>query len=79
MLIANALVMGAGMWWSETGLTSHNVYLKAKEEKITEILSLFNNDVRGATAPYSIQNVAEIGLKDYGIFPGEWYGINTAS
>ena len=30
-------------------------------------------------APYSIQNVAEIGLKDYGVYPGDWYGINTAS
>ena len=79
MLIANALLMGAGMWWSESGISASNVHLKAKEEKIKEILALFNNDVRGAGSPYSIQNVAEIGLKDYGIFPGEWYGINTAS
>ena len=30
-------------------------------------------------SPYSIQNVAEIGLKDYGVYPGDWYGMNTAS
>ena len=30
-------------------------------------------------APYSIQNVAEVGLKDFGVYPGQWYGINTAS
>lgn len=42
-------------------------------------MSLFNNEVRGADAAYSIQNVAEVGLKDYGRFPGEWYGISTAS
>ena len=23
--------------------------------------------------------MAEIGLKDYGVYPGDWYGINTAS
>ena len=30
-------------------------------------------------APFSIQNVAEVGLRDYAVYPGEWYGINTAS
>ena len=30
-------------------------------------------------APYSIQNVAEVGLKEMGVYPGQWYGINTAS
>jgi hypothetical protein len=54
MLIANSLMMGAGMWWSETGLSASHVHLQAKEEKLKEILSLFNNDVRGADAPYSI-------------------------
>jgi hypothetical protein len=46
---------------------------------IKKVISLFSNEVRGADSPYSIQNVAEIGLKDYGVFPGSWYGINTAS
>ena len=51
------------------------------EEKIREldILRLFNSDKRAHVAPYSIQNVAEIGLKGYGVYPGDWYGINTAS
>merc|ERR1712110_1411352 len=51
------------------------------EHKLREldILQLFNNDRRAGVAPYSIQNVAEIGLKDYGVYPGDWYGINTAS
>ena len=44
-----------------------------------DILQMFNNDKRAGVAPYSIQNVAEIGLKDFGVYPGQWYGINTAS
>jgi len=44
-----------------------------------KIASLFNNEVRGADAAFSIQNVAETGLKDYGKYPGEWYGISAAS
>ena len=47
MLIANSLLMGAGMWWSDTGMSSTNIHLKAKEDKIKEILSLFDNDIRG--------------------------------
>lgn len=43
-------------------------------------LNLFNNNKRGQKeSAFSIQNVVEIGLKDYGIYPGEWYGINTCS
>lgn len=43
-------------------------------------LNLFNNNKRGTKeSAFSIQNVVEIGLKDYGIYPGEWYGINTGS
>jgi hypothetical protein len=44
---------------------------------VPHVLRLFDNDVRGVAAPYSIQNVAEIGLTNYGICPGEWYGIST--
>lgn len=44
-----------------------------------DIISLFDNDRRAGVAPYSIQNVAELGLKDFGVYPGQWYGINTAS
>ena len=40
---------------------------------------MFNNDKRAGVAPYSIQNVADVGLKDFGVYPGQWYGINTAS
>ena len=40
---------------------------------------MFDSDKRAGMAPYSIQNFAEIGLKDYGVYPGQWYGINTAS
>ena len=44
-----------------------------------DILTMFNNDKRAGVAPFSIQNVAEVGLKDFGVYPGQWYGINTAS
>ena len=48
-----------------------------REMPVVEVLRLFDNDVRGRDAPYSIQNVAEIGLTHYNIYPGEWYGIST--
>ena len=35
-----------------------------------DILTLFNNDKRASVAPYSIQNVAEVGLKEFGVYPG---------
>jgi cysteine protease ATG4 len=44
-----------------------------------KVLSLFNNNHRGESAPFSIQNVAEVGLRDFAVYPGDWYGINTAS
>jgi hypothetical protein len=31
---------------------------------------LFDNDLRGENAPFGIQNVAEVGLKEFGVFPG---------
>jgi hypothetical protein len=40
---------------------------------------LFDNDVRGEEAAFGIQNIAECGLKEFGVFPGQWYGINCMS
>jgi len=40
---------------------------------------LFDNDRRGASAAFGIQNIAEVGLKEFGVYPGQWYGINTMS
>ena len=31
---------------------------------------LFDNNVRGSEAPFSIQNVAEVGLKHFAVYPG---------
>lgn len=39
----------------------------------------FDNDRRGPSAAFGIQNVAEIGLKDFGVYPGQWYGIHSMS
>ena len=50
-----------------------------RENRAIDILRLFNNDKRAGVAPFSIQNVADVGLKDFGVYPGQWYGINTAS
>lgn len=44
-----------------------------------DISVLFDNDIRGKEAAFGIQNIAEIGLKEYGVFPGQWYGINCMS
>ena len=40
---------------------------------------LFDNDKRGYEAPFGIQNIAEVGLKEFGVYPGQWYGINSMS
>ncbi len=44
-----------------------------------QINSLFGNDKRAHEAPFGIQNIAEVGIKDYSVYPGEWYGINCMS
>ena len=51
--------------------------LMGKED--VSVRMLFDNDLRGEHAPFGIQNVAEIGLKEFGVFPGQWYGINCMS
>ena len=71
MLIANAL--------SASRLEIPTVSQADLQNRVIDILGLFNNDKRAGVAPFSIQNVAEVGLKDFGVYPGEWYGINTAS
>jgi hypothetical protein len=40
---------------------------------------LFGDNKRAREAPFGIQNIAEVGLKDFGVYPGEWYGINCMS
>lgn len=60
-------------------VTREELERKRQIKRSAKILSMFNNDHRGAEAPFSIQNVAELGLKEYAVYPGEWYGINTAS
>lgn len=44
-----------------------------------DLKTLFDNDVRGEEATFGIQNIAECGLKEFGVFPGQWYGINCMS
>ena len=60
-------------------ITEDELKRRQDTKRAIKILSLFNNDRRGDMAPFSIQNVAEVGLRDYAVYPGEWYGINTAS
>ncbi len=38
---------------------------------------LFDNDLRGKSAVFGIQNIAEVGLKQENVYPGEWYGLNS--
>ena len=45
-----------------------------------KILKLFDDNQRGdPNSPFSIQNIAFEGLKEFDKYPGEWYGVNTAS
>ena len=53
----------------------------ASQHEITKanlkILTLFDDDKRNTTeSPFSIQNVAEVGLNEHDRLPGEWYGVS---
>jgi len=50
-----------------------------KEREGIDAQFLFGNNRRAREAPFGIQNIAEVGLKDFGVYPGEWYGINCMS
>ena len=76
MLLANALNRSAAATSILAGSDDDG---NSSSSRLSRILGLFNSDKRADGAPFSIQNVAEIGLKDYGIYPGQWYGINSAS
>jgi hypothetical protein len=52
--------------------------LKTAERQV-DIQYLFGNNKRGGQAPFGIQNISEVGLKDFGVYPGQWYGINCMS
>ena len=52
--------------------------LKTEERQI-DIQLLFGNNKRGEQASFGIQNISEVGLKDFGVYPGQWYGINCMS
>lgn len=44
------------------------------------VLELFDDDKRGRPeAPFSIQNIVELGLEDHQRLPGEWYGVHTVN
>lgn len=45
----------------------------------SDLKQIFNNDKRGMEAVFGIQNIAEIGLKEFDKYPGQWYGINQMS
>jgi hypothetical protein len=51
--------------------------LKARSD--LDLRKLFDNNMRGEQAPYGIQNIADIGLRHFRVYPGEWYGINQMS
>lgn len=41
------------------------------------ILKLFDDDKRNKiSSAFSIQNVVEVGLREHGRLPGEWYGVS---
>ena len=79
MLVANALMRSTLEMPRRPQQPTSSVPLSESQKRVIDILALFDNDKRAGVAPYSIQNVAELGLKDFGVYPGQWYGINTAS
>jgi hypothetical protein len=41
-----------------------------------QVIRMFDDNKRGLTeAPFSIQNIAVLGLEEYKKLPGEWYGV----
>lgn len=79
MLLANALKRSTSEIPSRAQKPISAKPLSEDQKREINILAYFDNDKRAAVAPFSIQNVSEIGLKDFGVYPGQWYGINTAS
>lgn len=43
------------------------------------VLPLFLDDFKGHEAPFSIQNIIEIGRDMFDKKPGEWYGVHSIS
>jgi len=81
MLIANTLLNSDIKVSAPSSFPAASGYdkLNDRQKRVMNILSLFNSDKRAGVAPFSIQNVAEVGLKDFGVYPGQLYAINTAS
>ena len=80
MLIANALNVSKQLEIPSKLVYYNGVRIESDtQRREIDILNLFNNDKRASMAPYSIQNTSEVGLKAFGVYPGQWYGINTAS
>ena len=53
-------------------------YYEVKNKLTMSVLELFDDDKRGRPeAPFSIQNIVEIGLAEYQQLLGEWYGVQT--
>lgn len=44
-----------------------------------DVAKLFSSNMKGREATFGIQNVSEVGLKEFNVFPGQWYGINQMS
>ena len=51
-------------------------YIDVKDKLAMQVLRMFDDNKRGLTeAPFSIQNIAALGLEEYKKLPGEWYGV----
>mmetsp|Transcript_370 Transcript_370/g.546 ORF Transcript_370/g.546 Transcript_370/m.546 type:complete len:94 (-) Transcript_370:957-1238(-) len=71
MLLANALHASKELEIPSKLTCYNSVSIEsAAQRREVDILNLFNNDKRASMAPYSIQNTAEIGLKEFGVYPG---------
>ena len=72
MLLANAFLVSTDLEVPSHIVTQSNkaFVVTPAQRRDLDILHLFNNDKRAYVAPYSIQNFSEIGLKEYGVYPG---------
>ena len=60
-----------------TSFSDQDIDEQTEKDVTIKVLSLFQDDFRNeSSAPFSIQNVIEIGHTEHNKAPGEWYGVS---
>ena len=76
MMTCNTLIRHIQSQLSDKIQIEHNI---KSTELMKIVLPLFLDDYKGHEAPFSIQNIVEIGKTMFNKKPGEWYGVHSIS